>query len=429
MPQTKESLSHARAAEVPVVVAVNKIDVPESNPDRVRTELATEGLQPEEWGGTTQFSEVSAKQKQNLDDLLEKVLLVADAELELKANPKAEASGPIIESRLDVGRGPVATMLVHRGTLRVGDAVVAGDAWGRVRALYNYKGEKIKEAQPGDPVEIVGFDHPPPAGEHCRVVENDRQARHLAQIRGERLRREQLASQAGRGVSLEALFSQMQEGAVQDLNLVLKGDVDGSVEAAVGELAKIQHPEVRVNVIHRGVGGITRNDVMLAAASNAMVVGFNVRPNAEARSQAEQEGVEIRTYRVIYQLTEDIEQALVGMLRPVETEETLGEAEVRQVFRASRVGRIAGCMVRSGVIRRGANVRIVRDGTIVYETTIDSLRRFQDDVREVQEGFECGIHLAGYDDVKEGDVLEVYEKRQVERTDLSEAPAGAPAST
>jgi translation initiation factor IF-2 len=429
MPQTKESLSHARAAEVPVVVAVNKIDVPESNPDRVRTELATEGLQPEEWGGTTQFSEVSAKQKQNLDDLLEKVLLVADAELELKANPKAEASGPIIESRLDVGRGPVATMLVHRGTLRVGDAVVAGDAWGRVRALYNYKGEKIKEAQPGDPVEIVGFDHPPPAGEHCRVVENDRQARHLAQIRGERLRREQLASQAGRGVSLEALFSQMQEGAVQDLNLVLKGDVDGSVEAAVGELAKIQHPEVRVNVIHRGVGGITRNDVMLAAASNAMVVGFNVRPNAEARSQAEQEGVEIRTYRVIYQLTEDIEQALIGMLRPVETEETLGEAEVRQVFRASRVGRIAGCMVRSGVIRRGANVRIVRDGTIIYETTIDSLRRFQDDVREVQEGFECGIHLAGYDDVKEGDVLEVYEKRQVERTDLSEAPAGAPAST
>jgi translation initiation factor IF-2 len=428
MPQTKESLSHARAAEVPVVVAVNKIDVPESNPDRVRTELASEGLQPEEWGGTTQFSEVSAKQKQNLGDLLEKVLLVADAELELKANPKAEASGPIIESRLDVGRGPVATMLVHRGTLRVGDAVVAGDAWGRVRALYNYKGEKIKEAQPGDPVEIVGFDHPPPAGEHCRVVENDRQARHLAQVRGERLRREQLASQAGRGVSLEALFSQMQEGAIQDLNLVLKGDVDGSVEAAVGELAKIQHPEVRVNVIHRGVGGITRNDVMLAAASNAMVVGFNVRPNAEARSQAEQEGVEIRTYRVIYQLTEDIEQALVGMLRPVETEETLGEAEVRQVFRASRVGRIAGCMVRSGVVRRGANVRIVRDGTIIYETTIDSLRRFQDDVREVQEGFECGIHLAGYDDVKEGDVLEVYEKRQVERTDLSEAPAGAPAS-
>jgi translation initiation factor IF-2 len=428
MPQTKESLSHARAAEVPVVVAVNKIDVPESNPDRVRTELASEGLQPEEWGGTTQFSEVSAKQKQNLDDLLEKVLLVADAELELKANPKAEASGPIIESRLDVGRGPVATMLVHRGTLRVGDAVVAGDAWGRVRALYNYKGEKIKEAQPGDPVEIVGFDHPPPAGEPCRVVENDRQARHLAQVRGERLRREQLASQAGRGVSLEALFSQMQEGAVQDLNLVLKGDVDGSVEAAVGELAKIQHPEVRVSVIHRGVGGITRNDVMLAAASNAMVVGFNVRPNAEARQQAEQEGVEIRTYRVIYQLTEDIEQALVGMLRPVETEETLGEAEVRQVFRASRVGRIAGCMVRSGVVRRGANVRIVRDGTIIYETTIDSLRRFQDDVREVQEGFECGIHLAGYDDVKEGDVLEVYEKRQVERTDLSEAPAGAPAS-
>src|SRR5437764_5235591 len=425
MPQTKESISHARAADVPIVVAVNKVDVPDADPNRVRSELSTEGLQPEEWGGTTQFSDVSAKQAQNLDDLLEKVLLVADAELELTANPKADASGPIIESRLDVGRGPVATMLVHRGTLHVGDAVVAGDAWGKVRALYYFRGDKVKEAQTWDPVEILGFDHPPPAGELCRVVENERRARDLANARGERLRREQLA-QASRGVSIERLFEQLQAGAVRDLNLVLKGDVVGSVEAAVSELGKIQHPEVRVNVIHQGVGGITENDIMLASASGATVVGFNVRPNAEARTLAEREGVEIRTYRVIYQLTEDIEQALVGMLRPVETEETLGEAEVRALFKVSRLGTIAGCMVTSGLIRRGAQVRIVRDGTVIHETTIAQLKRFKDDAREVTEGFECGILLDGFNDVKEGDVLEAYETRAVERTTLDEP---APAAT
>jgi translation initiation factor IF-2 len=425
MPQTKESISHARAAEVPIVVAVNKIDVADADPNRVRSELSTEGLQPEEWGGTTQFSDVSAKQGQNLDDLLEKVLLVADAELELKANAKAEASGPIIESRLDVGRGPVATMLVHRGTLHVGDAVVAGDAWGKVRALYNFRGDKVKDARPGEPVEILGFDKPPPAGELCRVVENERRARDLANARGERLRREQLA-QASRGASIEHLFEQMQAGAVRDLNLVLKGDVVGSVEAAVSELGKIQHPEVRVNVIHQGVGGITENDIMLASASGATVVGFNVRPNAEARALAEREGVEIRTYRVIYQLTEDIEQALVGMLRPVETEETLGEAEVRALFKVSRLGTIAGCMVTSGLIRRGAQVRVVRDGTVIHETTIAQLKRFKDDAREVTEGFECGILLDGFNDVKEGDILEAYETRAVERTTLDEP---APAAT
>jgi translation initiation factor IF-2 len=426
MPQTRESISHARAAEVPIVVAVNKVDLPDANPDRVRNELAADGLQPEEWGGTTQYSEVSAKQAEGLDDLLEKVLLVADAELELTANPNADASGPIIESRLDVGRGPAATMLIHRGTLRVGDAVVAGDAWGKVRALYNFRGEKVKEARPGEPVEILGFDHPPPAGELCRVVENERQARQYAQVRGERLRREQLA-QRRVGVSLEALFEQLQEGAVQDLNLVLKGDVVGSVEAAISELAKIQHPEVRVNVIHQGVGGITENDIMLASASNAMVVGFNVRPNAEARALAEREGVEIRTYRVIYQLTEDIEQALVGMLKPVRTEATIGEVEVRQLFRVSRLGTIAGSYVTNGTVRRGASVRVVRDGTVIYETRIAQLKRFKDDVREVEEGYECGILLDGFNDVKEGDVLEIYETREVERTDL-ETPAPAPAS-
>ncbi|HEU0337313.1 MAG TPA: translation initiation factor IF-2, partial [Gaiellaceae bacterium] len=425
MPQTRESINHARAAEVPIVVAINKIDVPDANPDRVKSELANEGLQPEEWGGTTQFAAVSAKQQENLGDLLERILLVADAELDLRANPRADASGPIVESRLDVGRGPVATMLIQRGTLRIGDAIVAGDASGKVRALYDYRGEKVKEAGPGSPVEILGFDRPPSAGELGRVVEHERQAKHLANLRAERLRREQLAQRSKRSVSLESLFSQMQEGAVQDLNIVLKGDVQGSVEALLGELDKIQHPEVRVNVIHTGVGGITENDVNLASASEALVIGFNVRPSADARALAEREGVDIRTYRVIYQLTEDIQQALVGMLSPVQTEESLGEAEVRALFKVSRLGTIAGCMVTSGVIRRNAQVRVVRDGTVVYETTIAQLKRFKDDVREVAEGFECGILLEGYNDVKEGDVLEAYETREVERTDLDEPVAAA----
>jgi translation initiation factor IF-2 len=417
MPQTKESISHARAAEVPIVVAVNKID------------LAAEGLQPEDWGGDTQFSLVSAKNKEGLDDLLERILLVADASLELTANPKAEASGPIIESRLDVGRGPVATMLIHRGTLRVGDAIVAGDAWGKVRALNDYRGEKLQEAGPGTPVEILGFDSPPPAGELGRVVENERAARQLAQQRGQRVRREQLAMrQSARGVSLDNLFSLIQEGQVQDLNIVLKGDVQGSVEALMGELGKIQHPEVRVNVIHTGVGGISESDIMLASASGAMVVGFNVRPNAEARQLAEREGVEIRTYRVIYQLTQEIEQALVGMLSPVQTEETIGEAEVRALFRVSRLGTIAGCMVTNGVVRRSAQVRVVRDGTVIQESSIAQLQRFKDQVREVAEGFECGILLDGYNDLREGDVFELYETREVERTALDEAPAAPAAS-
>ncbi len=426
MPQTKESISHARAAEVPIVVAVNKMDMPDANVDRVKSELAAEGLQPEDWGGTTQFSAVSAKQKENLGDLLEKILLVADAELDLRANPGAEASGVVIESRLDVGRGPVATVLVHRGTLRVGDAAVAGDASGKVRALYDYRGEKVKEARPGDPVEILGFDHPPTAGEFVRVVEHERQAKHLANVRAERLRREQHAQRPRRRVSLETFHDDLQAGEVQDLNIVLKGDVQGSVEALLGELQKIQHTEVRVNVIHTGVGGITENDVNLASASDALVVGFNVRPSGEARQLAEREGVDIRTYRVIYQLTEDIQQALVGLLSPVQTEETLGEAEVRALFRVSRLGTIAGCMVTSGVVRRGAQVRVVRDGTVVYETLIAQLKRFKDDAREVSEGFECGILLDGFNDVKEGDVLEAYETRQVERTELDEAPGSAP---
>ena len=427
MPQTKESIAHARAAEVPIVVAVNKIDLADANIDRVKGELAQEDLQPEEWGGSTQFAEVSAKAQQNLDDLLEKVLLVADLELEgLKANPNAEASGPIIESRLDVGRGPVATMLVQRGTLRIGDAVVAGDAYGRVKALFDYKGERRESAGPGDPIEILGFDKPPAAGELARVVANDREARDLANRRGERLRREQLAAvRPGGGVSLEGLYEQLQEGEVSDLNLVVRGDVVGSVEAVVSELSKFEHEEVRLNVIAEGVGAITQNDIMLASASDALIVGFNVRPNAEARELAAREGVEIRTYDVIYKLTEDIEQALVGKLAAVKTEETIGEAEVRALFRVSRLGTIAGCMVTDGVVRRNANVRVIRDGAVIYTTTIAQLKRFKDDAREVAEGFECGILLEGFNDVKEGDVLEIFETREVERTSLDEAPSAA----
>jgi translation initiation factor IF-2 len=423
MPQTKESIAHARAAEVPIVVAVNKIDLTDANIDRVKSELAQEDLQPEEWGGATQFAEVSAKTQQNLDDLLERILLVADAELDLRANPEAPASGPIIESRLDVGRGPVASMLVQRGTLKVGDAVVAGDAHGRVKALFDNRGQRPESAGPGDPVEILGFDKPPAAGELGRVVANDREARDLANRRAERLRREQLASVRPAGPSLEGLFEQLQAGEVSDLNLVVRGDVVGSVEAVVSELSKFEHPEVRLNVIAQGVGAITQNDIMLASASDALIVGFNVRPNAEARELASREGVEIRTYEVIYKLTEDIEQALVGKLSAVTTEETIGEAEVRALFRVSRLGTIAGCMVTDGVVRRGASVRVIRDGAVIYTTTIAQLKRFKDDVREVAEGFECGILLDGFNDVKEGDVLEVFETREVERTSLAEAPA------
>jgi translation initiation factor IF-2 len=427
MPQTKESIAHARAAEVPIVVAVNKVDLADANIDRVKGELAQEGLNPEDWGGDTQFAEVSAKTQQNLDELLEKVLLVADLELEgLKANPDAEASGPIIESRLDVGRGPVATVLVQRGTLKVGDAVVAGDAYGRVKALFDYKGERQESAVPGEPVEILGFDKPPGAGELARVVDNDREARDLANRRGERLRREQLAAvRPATGVSLEGLYEQLQAGEVSDLNLIIRGDVVGSVEAVVSELSKFEHPEVRLNVIAEGVGAITQNDIMLASASDALIVGFNVRPNAEARELAAREGVEIRTYDVIYKLTEEIEQALVGKLAAVTTEETIGEAEVRALFRVSRLGTIAGCMVIDGVVRRNASVRVLRESAVIYTTTIAQLKRFKDDVREVAEGFECGVLLDGYNDVKEGDVLEIFETREVERTSLDEAPSAA----
>ena len=417
MPQTLEAIDHAKAAGVPIVVAVNKIDKPGANPQKTRQDLVTHGLQPEDWGGDTVFVDVSAKLKTGLDSLLEMLLLQADV-LELKANPNAPASGPIVESRLDVGRGPVATMLVQRGTLKPGDAVVAGDAWGKVRIMLDEHGVKMTSAGPADPVEIVGFDKPPPAGEICRVVDSERDARHLAQKRAARLRAEELSRRSQKSISLEDLFKQVSDGKVRDLNLVIKGDVQGSVEAAVSELDKIKSEEVAVRVIHTGVGGITESDVMLAAASKAIVVGLNVRPNGEAKSLAEREGVDIRTYKIIYKLTEDIEAALVGMLTPDIVEEITGGAEVRQLFKASKIGTIAGCMVTSGVIMRGSNVRVIRDGIIVADTQIDTIRHLKDEVKEIKEGFECGIVLKGYSELVEGDQIEAYLSKSDERTEL-----------
>ena len=417
MPQTLEAIDHAKAAGVPIVVAVNKIDKPGANPQKTRQDLVTHGLQPEDWGGDTVFVDVSAKLKTGLDSLLEMLLLQADV-LELKANPNAPASGPIVESRLDVGRGPVATMLVQRGTLKPGDAVVAGDAWGKVRIMLDEHGVKMTSAGPADPVEIVGFDKPPPAGEICRVVDSERDARHLAQKRAARLRAEELSRRSQKSISLEDLFKQVSDGKVRDLNLVIKGDVQGSVEAAVSELDKIKSEEVAVRVIHTGVGGITESDVMLAAASKAIVVGFNVRPNGEAKNLAEREGVDIRTYKIIYKLTEDIEAALVGMLTPDIIEEITGGAEVRQLFKASKIGTIAGCMVTSGLITRGSNVRVIRDGIIVADTQIDTIRHLKDEVKEIKEGFECGIVLKGYSELVEGDQIEAYLSKSVERTEL-----------
>ncbi|MEA2291074.1 MAG: translation initiation factor [Solirubrobacteraceae bacterium] len=414
-PQTREAVDHAKAADVPMLVAVNKIDKEGAQPDRVRTEMTQLGLQPEEWGGDTMFVDVSAKTRAGLDDLLEAIVLLSEVE-ELTANPDAEASGVVIESRLDPGRGAVVTVLVQRGTLRIGDAVVAGGHWGRVRAMNDYLGNRVKEARPSEPVEVLGFDTVPEAGEYTRVVENDRRARALAAERANRLKLEQQARRSGRKVSLETIFDQARAQKIQELPLVLKADVSGSLEAFEDEIAKLPQTDVEVVVISSGVGGITESDVNLAAASDAVIIGFNVRPVGEARLLADREGVEIRTYSIIYRAFEDLRDAMQGMLAPEEVEETVGQVEIRALFRASRIGVIAGSYVTEGRITRGAKVRLVRDGAVVYDGEIASLRRGSDDVREVATGFECGIVLRDFQDVKEGDVLEVYETRQVERT-------------
>jgi translation initiation factor IF-2 len=415
MPQTVEAIDHAKAAEVPMIVAVNKIDLPAANVDKVKGELANEGLNPEDWGGDTIFTNVSAKTKEGLDELLENILLVAEVE-ELKANPEAPASGSVIESHLDPGRGPVSTVLVQRGTLNVGDAVVAGPVWGKVRAMQDFAGTRVKNATPGDPVEVLGFDGVSEAGERFEGVENERRARQLAQERAQRLKTEQLARRQARRVSLDEVFAKAQEGQIKELNIVLKADVSGSLEALQDELAKVPQEQVAINVIRAAPGGINESDVMLAAASDAIIIGFNVRPLADARRAAEAEGVEIRTYSVIYKVTEELRAAMEGMLEPEEVEEALGQAEIKELFKASRVGTIAGCLVTDGKITRTAEARLVRDGTVIWTGRIGSLRRFKDNVQEVDEGLECGIVLEGYQDVKVDDVIEAFETKQVEQT-------------
>jgi translation initiation factor IF-2 len=415
MPQTVEAIDHARAADVPILVAVNKIDKEGADPNRVRTELAQHDLNPEDWGGETVYADVSAKTKDGLDNLLEMIALVTELE-ELGANPNTAASGTVVEARLDPGRGPVTGVLVQRGTLRIGDAVVAGPVWGKVRAMLDDKGERVEEATPGKPVEVLGFDGVCEAGEHVQVVENERKARALAQERETRLKSEQLARRQARKVTLEEVFQRASEGQLKELNIVLKADVSGSLEALQDEIAKLPQEQVPVNVIHAQTGGINESDVMLAAASDAVIIGFNVRPLADARRAAETEGIDIRTYTVIYKVTEDLRAAMEGLLEPEEVEEALGTAEVKQTFKASRVGTIAGCLVTDGKVTRTAGVRLVRDGTIVWSGKVGSLRRFKDDVAEVEEGQECGIVLEGFADIKEGDVLEFFETRQVEKT-------------
>ena len=414
MPQTVEAINHAKAADVPIVVAVNKIDKPGATPDRVRQELTEYGIIPEEWGGQNMFVDVSAKQHLHIDDLLETILLQADV-LELKANPNALASGYVIEANLDKGRGSVATMLIARGTLHPGDVVVAGTSYGKVRALINPRGEHVDHAAPADPVEVLGLNSVPTAGDEFRVFEDERDARRLAE---ERALRARLAKQESRShMNLDDLFARIEEGETTDLNLVVKADVMGSIEALRDAFSKMDQSEVKINIIHAAVGGITETDVTLAAASDAIIIGFNVRPTGKTREVAEREKVDIRLYRVIYQAIEDINAARVGLLSPDIVEEDTGIAEVRETFKVPKVGTIAGCYITEGEISRDDKVRIVRDGTVIFEGTIHSLRRFKDDVKSVARGYECGIGIDGYQDIKVGDTIEGYrivEKERVE---------------
>ncbi|MFL5873959.1 MAG: translation initiation factor IF-2 [Solirubrobacterales bacterium] len=415
MPQTKEAIDHARAADVPMLIAVNKIDKEGANPEKVRGELAQMDISPEEWGGDTVFCEVSAKTKEGLDNLLDMILLVTELE-ELVANPNADASGNVIESQLDPGRGPVVTVLVQRGTLRVGDSLVAGPQWGRVRAMHDFTGKEVAEAEPGMPVEVLGFDGVADAGEFVQTVEGDRQARQMAGERAHRLKTEALARRQGRKVSLDEVFARAQEGEIKELNIVLKADVAGSLEALQDELAKVPQERVAMNIIHSQTGGINESDVMLASASDAIIIGFNVRPLLDAKRAAAHEGVDVRTYSVIYKITEDLRNAMEGLLDALEVEETIGEALVKQTFKASKVGHIAGCIVAEGKAVRTASVRLIREGTVIWTGKLGSLRRFKDNVQEVEEGQECGIVLEGYADVKDDDVLEFFQTKQVEQT-------------
>jgi translation initiation factor IF-2 len=411
MPQTVEAINHAKAAGVPVVVAINKIDLPDANVERVQQSLTEYGLVPEAWGGDTMMVGVSARTGEGVDRLLESLVLQAEL-MELTANPDRRADGTIIEAKLDRGRGPVATVLVRRGTLNVGDAFVSGHVWGRVRALLDDQGERLKAAGPSMPVEVLGFTEVPDAGDDFIVLADEKQARDIAEARGVR-RRARETEVGPRGVSLDEFYQRLKENEIKDLNLVVKADVQGSAEALSQSLGKLGNEEVRVRILHTGVGAITESDVMLAAASRAIVIGFAVNIEAKARHLAEHEHVDIRLYRVIYDVVDDVEQALTGLLAPKFQEVVLGRAEVREIFRVPRVGVVAGCMVTDGKLSRQAQVRVSRDGKIIHEGPVASLRRFKDDVREVATGYECGVGLERFSDIKVGDILEAFTQEEV----------------
>jgi translation initiation factor IF-2 len=416
MPQTIEAINHARAAEVPIVVALNKIDKANADPQRVLAGLAEQQLTPESWGGETIVVEMSAQQGLGVDDLLEQLTVVAEME-ELEANPTGRAKGVVVEAQLEVGRGPVATVLIDKGTLSVGDPIVAGAAWGRVRALVNDRGEQIESAGPSTPVQILGLSAVPAAGDEFRVAPDERTARTVAESRESRFRalNQRGDARVQRGVKLEDIFTQIQAGEVATLNVLIKADVHGSLEAVTESLRKLERDDVRCAFVHRAVGAITENDVSLAATTNATVIGFNIRPDRRIRELAGAENVEIRTYEVIYKLLEDVDKAMKGLLKPEFVEVVTGEAEVRELFRVPKIGAIAGCAVRSGTVSRGSKVRFLRDGAIIWKGSISSLRRFKDDVKEVREGFECGIGLSDFQDLKQGDIIETYDLKEIER--------------
>jgi len=418
MPQTIEALNHARAADVPIIVAVNKIDRENADPQKVLGQLAEHNLVPESWGGDTICVEVSALENLGVDDLLDNLNVIAEVE-DLRADPDGRSQGVVLESFLDIGRGPVATVLVQRGTLKVGDPLVAGAAWGRVRALVDDQGRQVKEAGPSAPVQVLGLSDVADAGEGFVVAPNEKIAGRVADKRGHWRRQANIGRDAhalSGGARLEDIFEQIQKGEAATLNLIVKADVNGSLEAVTESLRKLEREDVRLAFVHRAVGRITENDIQLAATSNATIIGFNVRPERKARVMAEAEGVEIRSYEIIYKLIEDIEAAMLGMLAPEFEEVVTGDAEVREIFSVPRIGKIAGCYVTNGTITRGSKVRFLREGTIIWKGEISSLRRFKEDVREVQSGYECGIGLSDYQDLKDGDVIETFEEREIART-------------
>ena len=417
MPQTIEALDHARAADVPIIVAVNKIDRENADPQKVLGQLAEHNLVPESWGGDTICVEVSALQNLGVDDLLDNLNVMAEVE-DLRADPDGRSQGVVLESFLDIGRGPVATVLVQRGTLKVGDPLVAGAAWGRVRALVDDQGRQVKKAGPSAPVQVLGLSDVADAGEGFVVAPNEKIAGRVADKRGHWRRQANIGRDAhalSGGARLEDIFEQIQKGEAATLNLIVKADVNGSLEAVTESLRKLEREDVRLAFVHRAVGRITENDIQLAATSNATIIGFNVRPERKARVMAEAEGVEIRSYEIIYKLIEDIEAAMLGMLAPEFEEVVTGDAEVREIFSVPRIGKIAGCYVTNGTITRGSKVRFLREGTIIWKGEISSLRRFKEDVREVQSGYECGIGLSDYQDLKAGDVIETFEEREIAR--------------